>query len=56
MTRGVLALIGEALCDLVLLPARVVASLFRARRWREETRALILSGAIHAAQDAHPER
>ncbi len=56
MTRGVLILIGEAAVDLLLLPWRIVLSLLRAHRWREETRRLILSEATHAAPDPTPPR
>jgi hypothetical protein len=56
ISGGVLVLLGEAFVDLLLLPLRVVASLLLAGRWREQTRRLILSKAIHAPQDAHPAR
>ena len=56
LSAGVLVLLGEALVDLLLLLPRAFASLLLAARWREQTRALILSKAIHAPQDAHPAR
>ena len=56
VSGGVLVLMAEALLDLLLLPARVLASLLLAGRWRARTRRMILSKAIHAPQDAHPAR
>lgn len=56
MTTGIVVLLGEALSDLLLMPVRIVASLFLAARWREATRRMIFSKAIHAPQDAHPAR
>jgi hypothetical protein len=56
VTTGVLSLVADALVDLLLLPPRLVVSLFAARRRRAEILELVRKNALHAPQDAHPAR
>jgi hypothetical protein len=58
-TAGVLALIGDALVDALLLPFRVVLALLLASRRKREIAERIeasLERSPHAAKDEHPPR
>ena len=49
-------LFGEALLDLLLLPARLALAAVLARRRKREISELIRNQALHAPQDPHPSR